>query len=64
MKTEKNRIDTIKAIVCSNLVLNSMGKTGSIHREFTKVINVKWISDLERKHLLKILHSTRAWTQP
>ncbi|MGN6293916.1 MAG: hypothetical protein ACTHMV_14315 [Chitinophagaceae bacterium] len=59
MSTQKNRIDTIIAIINSNVALSS-GNINKLKGEFRQVLEVDVISPARRKNLLKVLHSTRA----
>lgn len=59
MPTQKNRIDTIIAIINSNTALTSVN-INKLKTEFKQVIAVDVISPDKRKNILKILHSTRA----
>lgn len=59
MPTQQDRINTIIAIVNSTPSLTS-ANINKLKTEFKQVINVDVITPPKRKHILKILHSTRA----
>lgn len=57
---ESSRIKTITALISSNRALNSTAIYNQIETEFKKVVSVNSIKNEKTRHLLKILHSTRA----
>jgi hypothetical protein len=59
MATQQDRINTIIAIVnsCPSLTNANINK---LKTEFRQIIDVDTISPPKRRHILKILHSTRA----
>jgi hypothetical protein len=57
--TQQNRINTIIAIINSSPSLTSTN-VNKLKTEFRQVIAVDTIAPPKRKHILKILHSTRA----
>jgi len=59
MATQQDRINTIIAIVNSNPSLTT-SNINKLKTEFRQVIDVDSITPQKRKHILKILHSTRA----
>ncbi len=59
MPTQQDRINTIIAIINSNPCLNN-ANTNKLKTEFRQVLLVDAITPPKRKHILKILHSTRA----
>lgn len=59
MPTQKDRINTIIAIVNSSPSLTN-ANVNKLKTEFKQVTDVDAITPPKRKHILKILHSTRA----
>jgi hypothetical protein len=59
MPTQKDRINTIIAIVNSCPALNN-ANINKLKSEFGQVLDVDKIEPPKRRHILKILHSTRA----
>jgi len=59
MPTQQDRINTIIAIVNSSPSLTN-ANINKLKTEFRQVIEVDAIAPPRRKHILKILHSTRA----
>jgi hypothetical protein len=57
--TQQDRINTIIAIVNSSPSLTN-ANVNKIKTEFKQVLDVDTITPSKRKHILKILHSTRA----
>lgn len=59
MPTEKDRIQTIVAIINGHPSLTA-ANINKLKAEFHEVISVHEVSKIRRRHILKILHSTRA----
>jgi len=59
MSSEKRRIDTINAIVTGSSIANEV-ECSLVLGEFNEVHRCARVSPDKRKHLLQVLHSTRA----
>jgi len=59
MSDQKNRINTIVALLNSNPNLSN-GNLNKVKAELHQVIDVHSISPTRRRNLMKVLHSTRA----
>lgn len=59
MSTQRNRINTIVAIMNSNPAI-SRANFVTLKAEFEQVIQVDTIAPMTRKNLFKVLHTTRA----
>ncbi|TCD00277.1 hypothetical protein EZ449_21010 [Pedobacter frigidisoli] len=59
MSDQRNRINTIVALLNSNSNLSS-GNLNKVKAELHQVVDVHGISPTRRRNLMKVLHSTRA----
>lgn len=60
MSLHKQRIRLIQALIAGNPAIFSNGLHGTIQTEFSEAYQVRRVRSRQRRHLLQVVHSTRA----